>query len=51
MELLRWNLAERFGWTLDEIDALSMADLAEFIQIEDGRGKARVEMKPKAGRK
>jgi hypothetical protein len=48
---LRWNLAERFGWTLSEIDGLSMADLRNFFQIEDGRGKARNEMKPKAGDK
>lgn len=40
-ELVRWTLAERFGWTLPEVDALSMADLAQFYQIEDGRGKAR----------
>lgn len=39
-EFLRWILAERFGWTLDEVDALSMADLAQFLQIEDGKSKA-----------
>lgn len=43
-ELLRWSLAERFGWTLEEIDALSMSDLEEFLQIEDGRSKARMQM-------
>lgn len=41
MELIRWTLAERFGWTLAEVDALSMMDLADFYQIEDGRAKAR----------
>jgi len=50
MEMLRWNLAERFGWTLEEVDALSVSDLFEFIQIVDGRGKAREEMRPKAGK-
>lgn len=41
MELMRWTIAERFGWTLEYVDGLSMADLHEFIQIEDGRIKAR----------
>jgi hypothetical protein len=40
MELLRWSMAERFGWTLAEVDALSMGDLHEFLQIEDARAKA-----------
>lgn len=40
-EMVRWSLAERFGWTLAEVDALSMADLEEFYQIEDGRMKAK----------
>jgi len=49
MELLRWNLAERFHWTLSEIDALNFKDLHEFWQIEDGRGKASIRPK-KAGK-
>lgn len=36
-ELLRWIIAERFGWTIPEVDALPMSDLFEFLQIEDGR--------------
>lgn len=40
IELLRWELAERYGWTLDEIGALSMADIHEFLQIMDGKTKA-----------
>jgi hypothetical protein len=40
-ELIRWSLAERFGWTLDYIDSLSLADLFEFFQIESGREQAR----------
>jgi hypothetical protein len=35
----RWQIAERFGWTLREVDALSMGDLAEWFEIEDARGK------------
>jgi hypothetical protein len=44
--MLRWNIAERFGWTLDEVDALTVSDLFDLFQIDDGRGKARAEMKP-----
>ncbi len=40
-ELVRWGLVERFGWTLPEIDALSVADLHELTQIDDGRAKAK----------
>ena len=32
-ELMRWSMAERFGWTLDYIDSLSMADIHEFFQM------------------
>lgn len=39
-ELIRWTLAERYHWTLETIDALSMAELEEFFQIEDGRSRA-----------
>lgn len=35
-ERVRWNLAEKFGWTLEYIDSLSMADLHEYLQIQDG---------------
>ena len=41
LEVIRWTLAERFGWTLDYIDALSMGDIHEYLQIQDGRNKAR----------
>jgi len=34
-------MAERFGWTLDYIDSLPLAELHQFIQIQDGRSKAR----------
>jgi hypothetical protein len=38
-EFWRWQIAERFGWTLDTVDALSMGDLGEWFQIEDARAK------------
>jgi hypothetical protein len=48
-EYIRWTLAERFHWTLTEVDALSMADLEEFFQIEDGKAKAGRELQPAGG--
>jgi hypothetical protein len=39
-ELVRWSMAERFGWTLDYIDSLSIDDLFEFYEVEEGRNKA-----------
>jgi len=34
-------MAERFGWTLEYIDALSLADFYEFLQVDEGRAKAK----------
>ena len=39
-EFFRWQMAEKFGWTLEYIDNLSMADLREYMQVMDGRAKA-----------
>jgi hypothetical protein len=41
LEQLRWDLAQQFHWTLQEVDSLSMQDLEEYFQIEDARAKAR----------
>jgi hypothetical protein len=41
IELLRWSLAERFKWTLEEVDSLPMQDLQDFLQIEEARMKAK----------
>jgi len=41
LEVIRWQMAERFGWTLEYVDALNLKDLHEYLQIEDGRAKAR----------
>lgn len=41
IELLRWQIAERFGWTLQEVDSLSWQDLTELLQIDDARNRAR----------
>lgn len=39
-EYIRWQIAERFGWTLEQVDALTMADFHEYLQIQDGIAKA-----------
>ena len=39
-EWYRWHMAERFGWTLEYVDALMMQDFHEFLQVEDGKRKA-----------
>jgi hypothetical protein len=49
--LIRWTLAERFGWTLEYIDSLPIPDLFEFFAIEEGREKARPAPTPQKGRK
>jgi len=41
MEYYRWKIAEQYGWTLNEVDSLSMDDLQEYFQVQDGAGKAR----------
>lgn len=30
MDITRWQLAEKFGWTLDYIDSLSLGDLEDY---------------------
>ena len=40
LELMIWTIAERFGWTLEYIDTLSMAKIQELIQIDDARARA-----------
>ncbi len=40
-EFYRWQIAEKYGWTLGEVDALSMGELGEWFQIEDALGKYR----------
>lgn len=35
-EQIRWNMAEKFGWTLDYIDSLPLSEYHEYLQIQDG---------------
>ena len=36
LEYTVWQLAERFGWTLEYVESLPLGRLAEFYQIQDG---------------
>ena len=38
-EWWRWELARGFGWSLEYVDALKLADLHEYLQIRDGESK------------
>lgn len=38
-EYWRWTMAKELGWTLDTIDALSMREFHEFLQVRDGTAK------------
>jgi len=39
-EMVIWDLVERFHWTLDYARSISLADLRELHQIDDGKNKA-----------
>jgi hypothetical protein len=51
LELVKWSMMERFGWTPEQFAGLSLADLFEFLQVEEGRNKARPPAKPLKGRR
>lgn len=40
-EFWRWELVQDTGWTLDQVDALSVKDRNDWLQIRDGKAKAR----------
>ena len=40
-EFWRWELVQETGWTLEQVDALSVADYWNWMQIRDGKAKAR----------
>jgi hypothetical protein len=42
LELAWWNIAERFHWTPEVIDALTLAQLEELAQVDDGKEKAKM---------
>lgn len=36
---MRWELVEKFGWSLEYVDSLTYADIEEYYAIVDGRSK------------
>lgn len=40
-EFWRWELVQETGWTLDQVDALSVKDFNDWLHIRDGKAKAR----------
>ena len=32
-------MVEKFHWTLEYVDSLSMGDFYEYLQVRDGKGK------------
>ena len=38
--LMRWEIAEHTGWTLEYIEALSFEAIWEYLSVNDGNAKA-----------
>ena len=36
---MRWQIAEKTGWALEYIDALSWGDVVEYMQVSDANTK------------
>jgi hypothetical protein len=34
---MRWQLVKEFGWTLEQVDSLSVADLHEYLNVRSGQ--------------
>jgi hypothetical protein len=51
MEWWRWHIARETGWTLEYIDALSVKDFHEYLQITDGENKADSERRQKSSKR
>lgn len=43
--MLRINIAEQTGWTLDYIDNLSMADIGDYISVTDATERAKAKIR------
>lgn len=43
-------MAERFGWTLEYVDNLPLAEIQMFLQIEDGKHKAAESLRKRNGK-
>lgn len=40
-EFWKWELVQDTGWTLEQVDALSVKDFNDWLHIRDGKAKAR----------
>lgn len=40
IKLKKWRLIKLTGWTPEQVDALTLQQMYEFLQIEDGITKA-----------
>ena len=49
-EFWRWELVQDTGWTLEQVDALSVKDWNDWLHIRDGKAKARGWMNNKHNR-
>jgi hypothetical protein len=39
--MLKWQVIESTGWTVDEFNQLPLGELWEYVNILDGRAKAK----------
>jgi hypothetical protein len=39
--MLKWQVIESTGWTVDEFNRLPLGELWEYVNILDGRAKAK----------
>ncbi len=40
-EFWRWHFVKEFGWSLEQVDNLSLGDLREYRSIQDGLAKVK----------
>jgi hypothetical protein len=44
LEWWQWEMARKFGWTLEYIESLPLGRLHQYWQIQDGEGKAQAQL-------
>lgn len=50
-KILRWRIARDTGWSLSEVDAMTMGDVWEYLSVLDGEAKVLEHRKPRGRRK
>ena len=40
LDVIKWKMVRKTGWTIDYIDSLPLGRLYRFVQIDDGLTKA-----------